>query len=135
MNGANASITCSTPAYFTFSPTRTAFPTCAGSRPSSIPAGVCSCFVSATPPRERKDRDASRSPSCAMPLPMAGKSNPSSPYASKSALSIDREDFEDRKSTRLNSSHVAISYGVFWLKKNKRSEKVGDGRGVEGKPL
>src|SRR5690625_6926849 len=26
-------------------------------------------------------------------------------------------DFEDRKSTRLNSSHVAISYAVFCLKK------------------
>src|SRR5439155_25737361 len=27
--------------------------------------------------------------------------------------------FEDRKSTRLNSSHVAISYAVFCLKKKK----------------
>src|SRR5699024_11737087 len=25
----------------------------------------------------------------------------------------------DRKSTRLNSSHVSISYAVFWLKKKK----------------
>src|SRR5690625_5989566 len=29
------------------------------------------------------------------------------------------EDEEDRKSTRLNSSHVAISYAVFCLKKKK----------------
>src|SRR5690625_6194695 len=29
-------------------------------------------------------------------------------------------DFLDRKSTRLNSSHVAISYAVFCLKKKKR---------------
>src|SRR5690625_6119274 len=28
--------------------------------------------------------------------------------------------FEDRKSTRLNSSHVAISYAVFCLKKKKK---------------
>src|SRR5256885_11063782 len=28
---------------------------------------------------------------------------------------------EDRKSTRLNSSHLVISYAVFCLKKNKRS--------------
>src|SRR5690625_5564912 len=28
-------------------------------------------------------------------------------------------DFKDRKSTRLNSSHVATSYAVFCLKKNK----------------
>src|SRR5690625_6566590 len=29
------------------------------------------------------------------------------------------EHVEDRKSTRLNSSHVAISYAVFCLKKNR----------------
>src|SRR5207253_7806113 len=29
---------------------------------------------------------------------------------------------EDRKSTRLNSSHVAISYAVFCLKKKKKKE-------------
>src|SRR5690625_6421268 len=30
---------------------------------------------------------------------------------------------EDRKSTRLNSSHVAISYAVFCLKKKKRQKQ------------
>src|SRR5439155_23629990 len=30
-----------------------------------------------------------------------------------------RSPTQDRKSTRLNSSHVAISYAVFCLKKNK----------------
>src|SRR5690349_23331684 len=30
-----------------------------------------------------------------------------------------RRDIEDRKSTRLNSSHVEISYAVFCLKKKK----------------
>src|SRR5690625_6749919 len=30
------------------------------------------------------------------------------------------DDSEDRKSTRLNSSHVAISYAVFCLKKKSR---------------
>src|SRR5437660_2199305 len=30
---------------------------------------------------------------------------------------------EDRKSTRLNSSHVAISYAVFCLKKKKKKNK------------
>src|SRR5690625_5930295 len=29
---------------------------------------------------------------------------------------------EDRKSTRLNSSHVAVSYAVFCLKKNKNQD-------------
>src|SRR5437870_8629054 len=32
-------------------------------------------------------------------------------------------DDEDRKSTRLNSSHVAISYAVFCLKKKKKKQK------------
>src|SRR5690625_5308151 len=31
----------------------------------------------------------------------------------------------DRKSTRLNSSHVAISYAVFCLKKKKKDEHKG----------
>src|SRR5215475_5104074 len=30
----------------------------------------------------------------------------------------------DRKSTRLNSSHVKISYAVFCLKKKKKTEKI-----------
>src|SRR5690625_6293798 len=33
---------------------------------------------------------------------------------------------EDRKSTRLNSSHVAISYAVFCLKKKKKKKKTGN---------
>src|SRR5437870_10153811 len=33
-------------------------------------------------------------------------------------------DRGDRKSTRLNSSHVAISYAVFCLKKKKRTEEI-----------
>src|SRR5690554_7019090 len=32
-------------------------------------------------------------------------------------------DLEDRKSTRLNSSHVRISYAVFCLKKKKKPYK------------
>src|SRR5690625_6669463 len=40
----------------------------------------------------------------------------------------DRDNFmsapEDRKSTRLNSSHVAISYAVFCLKKKKSNKQL-----------
>src|SRR6516165_7510586 len=107
MSGPNVSITYSIPACFTFFPMRTAFTTCAGSRPSSTAAGVCSCFVSVTPPRERKDRDASRSPNCARLLPMAGKSNPSSPCASKSALSIDNRELSRAKTRAAGSSSPA----------------------------
>src|SRR5690349_23584965 len=34
---------------------------------------------------------------------------------------------EDRKSTRLNSSHVEISYAVFCLKKKKKQNKTATG--------
>src|SRR5690625_6888247 len=38
---------------------------------------------------------------------------------------------EDRKSTRLNSSHVAISYAVFCLKKKNKQTRRGLGRQTE----
>src|SRR6266496_4877929 len=34
------------------------------------------------------------------------------------------KDLRDRKSTRLNSSHVEISYAVFCLKKKKKKRKT-----------
>src|SRR3989442_7547074 len=37
-----------------------------------------------------------------------------------------REEHRDRKSTRLNSSHVRISYAVFCLKKKKITEHAVD---------
>src|SRR5690606_38360269 len=48
----------------------------------------------------------------------------------ESALEGDLEDIDvvsgaDRKSTRLNSSHVKISYAVFCLKKKKKKESEG----------
>src|SRR3989337_3319348 len=33
------------------------------------------------------------------------------------------EEYRDRKSTRLNSSHGSISYAVFCLKKNKTTQR------------
>src|SRR3712207_7712935 len=33
-------------------------------------------------------------------------------------------DYEDRKSTRLNSSHANISYAVFCLKKKKNTQHI-----------
>src|SRR5437870_10247038 len=33
-------------------------------------------------------------------------------------------EIQDRKSTRLNSSHVAISYAVFCLKKKKQQQSI-----------
>src|SRR5690625_5368465 len=43
--------------------------------------------------------------------------------ASEPVMVMARDDQEeDRKSTRLNSSHVAISYAVFCLKKKKNTK-------------
>src|SRR5256885_16411467 len=38
---------------------------------------------------------------------------------------VDQEDPVDRKSTRLNSSHLVISYAVFCLKKKKNRQEQG----------
>src|SRR5690349_24246419 len=40
---------------------------------------------------------------------------------------LDRQIRTDRKSTRLNSSHVEISYAVFCLKKKKKRNKIVNG--------
>src|SRR2546430_10639357 len=39
-------------------------------------------------------------------------------------LKIETSNLQDRKSTRLNSSHSQISYAVFCLKKKKKEEFV-----------
>src|SRR5690554_7589608 len=41
----------------------------------------------------------------------------------QSEIDIWTTDYLDRKSTRLNSSHVRISYAVFCLKKKKKKTK------------
>src|SRR5437773_11575220 len=41
--------------------------------------------------------------------------------ASHSAAPLDRSGPRDRKSTRLNSSHITISYAVFCLKKKNKN--------------
>src|SRR5439155_224456 len=55
---------------------------------------------------------------------------PSSPGSEEKQLPMEQnpealESAVDRKSTRLNSSHVAISYAVFCLKKKKRRGRRG----------
>src|ERR1039457_6898249 len=44
-------------------------------------------------------------------------------YASEASLSNNRLGQLDRKSTRLNSSHLVISYAVFCLKKKKKPKQ------------
>src|SRR2546430_13712951 len=42
----------------------------------------------------------------------------------KPALSVYQRHLQDRKSTRLNSSHSQISYAVFCLKKKKKKMQI-----------
>src|SRR5262245_64201701 len=58
--------------------------------------------------------------SCRLPRPPA-PSLP--PRASPCRRLADRPSGPDRKSTRLNSSHLGISYAVFCLKKKKKKQK------------
>src|SRR5437899_11573190 len=39
-------------------------------------------------------------------------------------VKVERSGYSDRKSTRLNSSHLGISYAVFCLKKKKKQIKL-----------
>src|SRR5437870_7498593 len=52
------------------------------------------------------------------------KIKPSSRVASSGFADACTASAKDRKSTRLNSSHVAISYAVFCLKKKKNRKQV-----------
>src|SRR5437870_6469763 len=63
-----------------------------------------------------RDRGADRRESC-------GESR-------RHARGAGRPGLQDRKSTRLNSSHVAISYAVFCLKKKKITNHHYDQHGV-----
>src|SRR5437870_8742291 len=56
-------------------------------------------------------------------LPLLHRRHPQTrPGAARDHREQRRGVFEDRKSTRLNSSHVAISYAVFCLKKKKKKK-------------
>src|SRR5438874_2956048 len=83
-----------------------------------------------------------RSAFCAMRVSSSGTNHVGTnmPLASRRSESRSSESFvsasvspgrpmmkvqKDRKSTRLNSSHVEISYAVFCLKKKKRKKKIG----------
>src|SRR5437868_10179014 len=50
-------------------------------------------------------------------------SNSPSTSSYRGELLVTPSPSEDRKSTRLNSSHVSISYAVFCLKKKKKIDK------------
>src|SRR3989454_5455433 len=56
---------------------------------------------------------------------LGGWLGPSAARAQHAALRrAERHRFGDRKSTRLNSSHLVISYAVFCLKKKKKKNEI-----------
>src|SRR5207302_11173260 len=57
-----------------------------------------------------------------MPANLLRTISPALPLSSR-ASDFSFPAFQDRKSTRLNSSHVKISYAVFCLKKKKQKKK------------
>src|SRR5256885_8107676 len=66
----------------------------------------------------------------ALPISTSMASSPRAPRASRSSIkgfssgkASTSEHGLDRKSTRLNSSHLVISYAVFCLKKKKKTEE------------
>src|SRR5438067_8656151 len=54
---------------------------------------------------------------------MRNTTNPTTATQASATMTVELNQ-SDRKSTRLNSSHVSISYAVFCLKKKKKSELV-----------
>src|SRR2546426_9308850 len=54
---------------------------------------------------------------------LSGEPNPEPAMASKKQDAKRRQARLDRKSTRLNSSHLVISYAVFCLKKKKKKRE------------
>src|SRR5690606_41710840 len=88
-------------------------------RSSDLPPGMCCRFGERHPPRPRLlPRGADRPPH---PFDRRG---PRTAMNQKRPSATETEDrlevsSRDRKSTRLNSSHVKISYAVFCLKKKK----------------
>src|SRR5690349_22982871 len=67
--------------------------------------------------RRREPRRAAGPPPCHARAPMRTR------IALASLLALGITACEDRKSTRLNSSHVEISYAVFCLKKKNNKNK------------
>src|SRR5262245_64520050 len=69
----------------------------------------------------------------ALPIPrfvMASRAQPCS-SAQSARVRIEDGSTIDRKSTRLNSSHLGISYAVFCLKKKKKKAHAKRGRSTE----
>src|SRR5256885_4822489 len=75
------------------------------------------------PPDRPPHRYARTPPAAAGRVPPAPPPSPPR-YCSPTSRSPSRRYVSDRKSTRLNSSHLVISYAVFCLKKKKNNTTI-----------
>src|SRR5207253_9962637 len=77
-------------------------------------------YATVMPPSSNASATTARGPARrGAPLPATGRREALGPHVGRERRGKDHGAVRDRKSTRLNSSHVAISYAVFCLKKKK----------------
>src|SRR5689334_19423562 len=79
--------------------------------------------------RPHRDRGLARAAALGLsdgagPADAAAETTFSGPGGGGYIAGMGRKNVEDRKSTRLNSSHSSISYAVFCLKKKKKKQHI-----------
>src|SRR5579883_2199962 len=84
-------------------------------------------------PRCRSSRATARRPPATWMKSRSARSRRSWNTSASSRNAARPSSNPDRKSTRLNSSHVKISYAVFCLKKKKKNSERGRRQGARGK--
>src|SRR5262245_38007826 len=91
-------------------------------RPHTFRAQYSSTWRTTSPRNRQEQTDVIRYPRSNTWLrPLDGSE---SPTTFRSSRTTRRRGHSDRKSTRLNSSHLGISYAVFCLKKKKTEHKL-----------
>src|SRR5690606_40530158 len=111
-----------------------ATPALAAGRARSLPAGRAWCdehlvHLAPAPPRAALGNNVGVSDVTRAPAGEQGRAPASGPAAPPAATPAQRatelpdDRYLNRKSTRLNSSHVKISYAVFCLKKKKKKNE------------
>src|SRR5437870_6686388 len=106
-------------------------------RTALLPSELGLCFSGAAAPRDLHSFPTRRSSDLARLRAVLRRAGPpGTPVVAFGDVAIDFDKSEvtvdgrhvDRKSTRLNSSHVAISYAVFCLKKKKNQSGIRQSR-------
>src|SRR5690242_21430535 len=96
-----------------------------GSKPQTqSPSGQTSTPSAQTPTPSQTPSAQSQTPSTQTQTPSAQNQTPSMQNKASAQSQVNgKAKSKDRKSTRLNSSHMSISYAVFCLKKKKKNRR------------